>query len=111
MSIGVQTRTSNKNSARFSLALPAAIAVPLFFARSTSTAPPFFANQTGQHCTVCHNNAPTDNSAGYDLTDVGNRFKANGFNWPLPPVCEIQQMRLYDENQVYRGIYNVKVCR
>lgn len=85
------------------------IALALLLNLSTAGATPYFATQTGQRCTYCHAQAPTNQNQ--QLNDTGIAFRTNGYNLPpRQPVCTMQQMQLFDNNRVYRGVFPVQVC-
>ncbi|SBT08337.1 exported hypothetical protein [Candidatus Accumulibacter aalborgensis] len=108
LSLHASSTTAKSGFAMLRTALTATVALTLL-PLSTASATPYFATQTGQRCTYCHVQAPTNQNQ--QLNDTGIAFKANGYNLPQrQPVCTMQQMQLFDNNRVYRGVFPVQVC-
>jgi hypothetical protein len=107
---------------RFGLAaVGATAAIAMMLPATTSSATPYFAQKTGQHCDYCHIGAPDSNGAN-ELNSTGLAFKANGYSFPtqpsyapMPPAYQQQQpqqqpcrtMELYDANGRDRGAFRV----
>jgi hypothetical protein len=103
----------------------APIVFALSFAMPEASATPYFAQKTGQHCSFCHNGAPTSNGAN-ELNANGWAYKNNGYSFSqgqqnMPqgqqnfqqqqqPLCSMQFMPLFDRAGNFRGNFNVRVC-